>query len=167
MYSLAPHKRVPMVLWTKGIFMASFSWAILCYVVPCSVVLFPDESEKTIFHQLSLCSEKVIAFNSIGFQQLWINIFLMNFMLLCQQSWKTLDTKFPASQTLNNLLDSNVPYFNLCYHFLSVTHRFSLWAHLFFLYFYKEMQFTGDHYGDDQQCLCSLLENALPIMWHC
>jgi len=26
------------------------------------------------------------------------------------------------------------------------------------------MQFTGDHYGDDQQCLCSLLENALPIM---
>jgi len=59
-----------MVLWVKGIFMASFSWAILRDVIPRSVLLFPDESEETILYQLSLCCEKVIAFNSIGFQQL-------------------------------------------------------------------------------------------------
>jgi hypothetical protein len=59
-----------MVLWAKGISIASFSWAVLCDVVPCSVVLFPDEREETVFHQLSLCYEKAIAFNSRGFQQL-------------------------------------------------------------------------------------------------
>lgn len=147
--------------------MASFSWAILCDVVPCSVILFPDESEETIFHQLSLCCEKVIAFNSIGFQQLWRNIFLLKFMLPCQKSRKHSGPKFPASVTFHNLLDRTVPYFNLCCHFLTATNRFSLWAHWFFLYFYKEMQFAGDHYGDDKQCLHSLLEDTLPIISHC
>jgi hypothetical protein len=42
-----------------------------------------------------------------------------------------------------------------------------LWSHWFFLYFCKEMQLAGEHYGDDQHCLCSLLENSLPIIWHC
>ena len=58
MHSLAPQKTVPIVLGAKGISMAYFSWEIFCDVIPCSVILFPNEIEETIFHQTSLCCEK-------------------------------------------------------------------------------------------------------------
>jgi hypothetical protein len=32
--------------------------AIWCNVIPCSVILFSDESGENIFHQLLLCCEK-------------------------------------------------------------------------------------------------------------
>jgi len=37
----------PIVLWAEGIVFSFFSWAMLCYVILCLVVLFPDQSDET------------------------------------------------------------------------------------------------------------------------
>jgi hypothetical protein len=77
--------------------MATFSWEILCDVIICSVVFFQMKVGKLSFISCHYAVKKVIAFNSIGFRQLWRNIFLLKFMFLCQQLRNPSGTKFPAS----------------------------------------------------------------------
>jgi hypothetical protein len=43
---------------------------LLCDVIPCSVVLFPDQSEKPDVISHHKAAKKVITFDSIPFQQL-------------------------------------------------------------------------------------------------
>ena len=69
MHRVAFQKTVPIILQATCIVLASFSWVMLCDAITCSVILFLDHSDGTIFYHPSTCC-RVITFNSILFQQL-------------------------------------------------------------------------------------------------
>jgi len=58
MHPSAAQKTVPMVYWDEDFVLASFSLAILCDAIPCSVILFLDQSNASSFHHPPRCCEE-------------------------------------------------------------------------------------------------------------
>jgi hypothetical protein len=70
MHPSSSQKKVPMVLWARGIVLAPPFWATLCYAYSYSVILFLHQRNESFFITNHDAVKKVIAFDHIPFHQL-------------------------------------------------------------------------------------------------
>lgn len=112
-----PNRQFPWPYGLRALLSAPFSLAV--FVMPFHAVSFCFwiKLMKPLFTTLYDSVKKVIAFNSIPFQQLWGNIFVLKFVLLCQQVRNPAATNFLVPQTFRHVLDHMVLFSNLCFHF--------------------------------------------------
>jgi len=152
-------KSVPMVFMGWGHCSGFFFLHDVCDAIPCSVIFFPDQSgcckqscrlqqhtvprttRKHFFTEVCAppsASEKCSRHNLSSFP---------NFV--------------PFSGPHGMLFQSLLPFpWRSQVNSLRPDHQF-----LFCCSWYR--QFARNHKGADWQCLCSCLQNALPIIWHC
>lgn len=67
MHPSAPQKTFSLVLRAEGIVFGTYVLGMLCDVIPCSVVLFPDQSDDTSLCHPSRCREEGRVFDRITF----------------------------------------------------------------------------------------------------
>ena len=98
----------------RALFLPSVYWAVLCDVIPCSVILFPHLSDKNSFHHPFHDAVKkfssLTAYHSRNCEE---TLFSLTFVFLCQKATYSAGTNFVATQTFHRLVNHSVLFQSL------------------------------------------------------